>query len=126
MNQTPPRRRVVLAELERRSVFSASAVYGASAFVLLEALRLSAPSISMPDVGLRAAALIVLLGYPVALWLAWHYEVTEDGVDRTDVATSGDIRQRADRSRARRWAPVLLGAIGVLLLAGSASQIFLS
>jgi hypothetical protein len=125
MKQTPPRRRVLLAELERRSVFRASAVYGSAGFVLLEALRLSAPALSMPTTGVRAATVLVLLGYPVALWLAWHFELTDDGVDRTDAASSGDIRARAGRSRARRWAPVLLGAIGVILLSGAASQIFL-
>lgn len=125
MNQIPPRRRVLLAELERRSVFRASAVYGSACFVLLEALRLWAPALSLPAGVLKALAALILIGYPGALWLAWHYEVTDDGVDRTDVASSGDIRQRVDRSRARRWAPVLLGAIGVLLLAGSAGQVFL-
>ncbi len=125
MNQAPPRRRVMLAELERRGVFRASAVYGSACFVLLEALRLWADAVSIPSVAVRLVAALILIGYPVALWLAWHYELSDDGVDRTEVASSGDIRQRVGRARARRWAPVLLGVIGVLLLAGSAGQVFL-
>ena len=126
MKKGPPRRRVLLAELERRSVFRASAVYGSASFVLLEALRLWAPALSIPSGTVRVLAALVLLGYPATLWLAWHYEVTDFGVDRTDVASSGDIRERVDRSRARRWAPALLGAVGLLLLAGSAGQVFLA
>jgi drug/metabolite transporter (DMT)-like permease len=126
MKRPPPRRRVLLAELERRSVFRASAVYGAASFVILEALRVWAPHIGLPSGALRAIATLVLIGFPVALWLAWHYEITGDGVDRTDDASSGEIRRRAGQPRARRWAPTVLGGIGVLLLAGSAAQIFFS
>ncbi|MCL7980187.1 MAG: hypothetical protein M8865_09830 [marine benthic group bacterium] len=125
MNQGFPRRRVLLAEFQRRGVFRASAVYGSVSFVLLEAARLWTPALSLPSGGVRTVAVLILIGYPFALWTAWHYDVTDEGVDRTDAASSGDIRQRVDRSRARRWAPALLGLIGVLLLAGSAAQVLL-
>lgn len=114
----------MLAELERRSVFRTSAVYGAASFVILEAIRIWAPSLGVGPIAVRAAALLVLIGYPLALWLAWHYEVSGDGVDRTGVASSGEIHTLTGMPRARRWAPTLLGAIGILLLAGSAAQIF--
>ena len=75
MNEAPPKRRVLLAEMERRSVFRASAVYGAASFVMLEALRIWAPALGVVPVVVKVATVIVLLGYPVALWLAWHYEL---------------------------------------------------
>lgn len=126
MNEAPPKRRVLLAEMERRSVFRASAVYGAASFVMLEALRIWAPPLGVVPVVVKAATVIVLLGYPFALWLAWHYELSGEGVDRTDQADSDEIRLRTAQSRVRRWAPTLLGVVGILLLAGSAAQIFLA
>jgi hypothetical protein len=126
MNQAPPKRRVLLAEMERRSVFRASAVYGAASFVMLEALRIWAPSLGVAPAVVKGATLIVLLCYPVALWLAWHYEISGEGLDRTDLADSDEIRMRTGQSRLRRWAPTLLGIVGILLLAGSAAQIFLA
>lgn len=126
MNEAPPKRRVLLAEMERRSVFRASAVYGAASFVMLEALRIWAPALGVVPVVVKVATVIVLLGYPVALWLAWHYELSGEGVDRTDQADSDEIRLRTGQSRVRRWAPTLLGVVGILLLAGSAAQIFLA
>ncbi len=124
MNEAPPKRRVLLAEMERRSVFRASAVYGAASFVMLEALRIWAPSLGVAPAAVKVATLIVLLCYPIALWLAWHYELSGEGVDRTDLADSEEIRLRTGQSRLRRWAPTLLGIVGILLLAGSAAQIF--
>ena len=123
MKQKPPRRRVLMAELERRSVFRVSAVYGSAAFVLLEAIRYWAPDLGFSPLVVELAAVIAVLGYPVALYLAWHYEVSGEGVDRTDDASSGEIRERTGKPRARRWAPSLLGVIGVLLLTGAAFQI---
>jgi hypothetical protein len=123
MKQKPPQRRVLMAELERRSVFRVSAVYGSAAFVLLEAIRFWAPDLGFPSLVVELAAVIAVLGYPVALYLAWHYEVSGEGVDRTDDASSGEIRERTGKPRARRWAPSLLGVIGILLLTGAAFQI---
>jgi len=101
-------------------------VYGAASFVMLEALRIWAPALGVVPVVVKVATVIVLLGYPVALWLAWHYELSGEGVDRTDQADSDEIRLRTGQSRVRRWAPTLLGVVGILLLAGSAAQIFLT
>ena len=123
MKQKPPHRRVLMAELERRSVFRVSAVYGSAAFVLLEAVRFWAPDLGVSSLVVELAAVTAVLGYPVALYLAWHYEVSGEGVDRTDDASSGEIRERTGKPRARRWAPSLLGVIGILLLTGAAFQI---
>jgi len=126
MNDRPPKRRVLLAEMERRSVFRASAVYGAASFVLLEALRIWAPSLGVAPVVVKVAALLALFGYPIAVWLAWHYEISGEGLDRTDLANSDEIRLLTGQTRVRRWAPTLLGALGILLLAGATMQIFLA
>ena len=123
MKQKPPQRRVLLAELERRSVFRVSAVYGSAAFVLLEAIRIWAPDVGLPRLAVELAAVIAVLGYPVALYLAWRFEVSGEGMDRTDDASSGEIRERTGKHRMRRWAPGLLGVIGILLLTGAAFRI---
>lgn len=116
------RHRAWIAELERRQVFRVSAVYGAVAFVLLEALRLSkggfAPSPAVVDV----LAILALVGYPVALALAWRFDLTGEGVGQTPPATSGDLAERIERPRPRRWAPVPLGIVGTVLLVAAAWQ----
>jgi hypothetical protein len=120
---SPPRHRVWIAELERRDVFRVSAVYGAMAFVALEGLRLSRADLGLSPGLLDLAALVALCGYPVALLLAWRFDVTGEGVDATPEATSAELRERTGRSRPRRWAPVPLGIVGAVLLGVAAWQV---
>lgn len=121
--ESPPRHRIWIAEFERRDVFRVSAVYGAMAFVVLEALRLSRGGLGVPPALVDLAAVLALLGYPVALVLAWRFDLSGAGVDETPEATSGELRERTGRSRPRRWAPVPLGIVGAVLLGVAAWQI---
>jgi len=115
--------RVWIAELERRDVFRVSAVYGAMAFVALEGLRLSRVDLGLSPGLVDVAAIFALLGYPVALLLAWRFDLSGEGVEETPEATSGELSERTGRSRPRRWAPVPLGFVGALLLAVAAWQV---
>ncbi len=115
--------RVLLAELERRNVFRTSAVYGAASFVILEALRLSKGPIGVSPEAVDILAILALMAYPVALVLAWRFELTGAGVDRTGDSTSGELREHIARPRARRWAPLLLGVVGALLLGAAVWQV---
>ncbi|MFO7587317.1 MAG: hypothetical protein R6X22_04510 [Gemmatimonadota bacterium] len=112
-----------IAELERRDVFRVSAVYGAIAFVVLETLRLSKGGTGLPPALIDLLAIVALLGYPVALFLAWRFDLSGQGVERTPRATSDDLAERVDRSRLRRWAPIPLGVVGVILLVTAAWQV---
>jgi adenylate cyclase len=74
------------AELKRRKVFRVAAVYGAVAFIVLQAADILVPALALPDSLMRGIALISVLFFPVALVLAWAFEMTPDGVRRTDDA----------------------------------------
>ena len=71
------------AELKRRRVFRVMAVYGIVGFLLLQILDLAVPALLLPDWTYRLVALILLLGFPVAIVLAWAFEMTPEGVQRT-------------------------------------------
>ena len=67
------------AELKRRRVFRVMAVYGIVGFVLLQIVDLVVPALLLPEWTYRFVALILLLGFPVALVLAWAFEMTPGG-----------------------------------------------
>lgn len=117
------RHRVWIAELERRDVFRVSAVYGAMAFVMLEGLRLSRADLGLSPGLVDLVALLALFGYPLALMLAWRFDLSGEGVEETPEATSGELKERTGRSRPRRWAPVPLGVMGAILLGVAAWQV---
>ncbi|MEK6253607.1 MAG: hypothetical protein N2B05_02820, partial [Gemmatimonadales bacterium] len=72
------------AELKRRSVFQVAAMYGAVAFVTIEAADLVFPRIPLPEWTIALVVWLALLGFPAALVLAWAYEKTPDGIMATN------------------------------------------
>jgi len=77
--------------MKRRRVFRVIAVYGAVSFVVLEAASVIFPAIPLPDWTVSLVLWMVLLGFPIAVVLAWAFEVTPDGVKLTASADPGEI-----------------------------------
>ncbi len=72
-----------LGELKRRKVYRAAVVYSVASVAIFQAAESILPRLGLPDAAVTAVLLIALLGLPVALVLAWMFEVTSDGVVRT-------------------------------------------
>ncbi len=72
-----------LRELRRRNVYRVAVAYAAAAFVVVQAARLLVPALLLPDWIYRAVVLTALLGFPIALVIAWAFELTPEGVRRT-------------------------------------------
>jgi TolB-like protein len=74
--------KLLLSELRRRKVFRVAAVYAAVAFVVWQAADIAFPALRLPEWTLTLVVVLAILGFPVALVLAWAFEVTPDGVVR--------------------------------------------
>jgi TolB-like protein len=70
----------LIAELKRRRVVRVAAVYGAVGFVVLQAADLMLPRLAVPDWALTLIVVLTILGFPIALVLAWALELTPEGV----------------------------------------------
>ena len=79
------------AELKRRKVFRVMAVYGAVGFVLLQVVELLVPALLLPEWTFRFVALLLLVGFPVAIIVAWAFEMTPEGIQRTEDAAAGEL-----------------------------------
>jgi TolB-like protein/Flp pilus assembly protein TadD len=108
------------AELKRRRVFRVAAVYGATAFVVVQAADVLQEALRLPDAFLTGVAVLALLGFPIAIVLAWAYERTPEGVVRTGVATTQEIAEIVAQPAARRWPSGLLALVGVAALVAAA------
>lgn len=71
-----------VAELKRRKVFRVAAPYAAVAFVIAQVAALLLPALLLPEWGYRLVIVLLILGLPVALVLAWAYELTAEGLVR--------------------------------------------
>jgi len=76
------------AELTRRKVFKIGAAYLVAAWLLIQAASIGFPAFDAPPWVLRVFILIALLGFPLALILAWVLEATPEGV-RVDASARG-------------------------------------
>jgi TolB-like protein/Tfp pilus assembly protein PilF len=107
------------AELKRRRVFRVMAVYGIVGFVLLQLVDLAVPALLLPEWTYRLVALFLLLGFPVAIVLAWALEMTPEGVRRTTEAAPGELTEIIAAPASKRWPAGVLALVGMTaLLAG--------
>jgi len=108
----------LFAELKRRHVFKVAAIYGATAFVLLQLADLLVEALKLPADFLTMVTVLVLLGFPLALILAWAFEVTPEGVRRVDAASPEELAEIVAQPASKRW------PAGLLALAGVAALVF--
>ena len=103
------------AELKRRNVYRVAVAYAVVAWLLIQIATQTFPFFEIPNWAVRLVVLLLALGFPIALVLAWAFEVTPEGVQRTDDTAGGASRT----SRMRRgvfWTLVALGAAAGVLL----------
>ena len=120
MSDTTPAYQRFFAELKRRRVFRVMAVYGAVGFVLMQIVELLVPALLLPDWTYRFIALMVLLGCPIAVILAWAFDLTPEGVRRMGEAEPGELTQIIEAPASKRWPAGLLALAGVTALIAGA------
>ena len=118
MTDRPRRYQTFFAELKRRQVFKVAAVYGAVAFAVMQAADFLVPALRLPEAVATAIALVAILGFPLALVLAWAFERTPEGVQRERSASSAELEAIVFQPRGRRWPAGILALAGVVLMAG--------
>jgi TolB-like protein len=95
------------------------AVYGAVAFVVLQVADILQEGLNLPESFLPVATAVLLLGFPIAIVLAWAFESTPEGIKRTEDAAPGELRAIMSAPASQRWPAGILALVGVTaLLAG--------
>ena len=83
----------LIAELKRRNVFRVGVAYAIVGWLLLEVASVVLPALHLPDWALTLLVVFVVAGFPLALIVAWAFELTPEGlkreaeVDRTESTT---------------------------------------
>jgi TolB-like protein/Tfp pilus assembly protein PilF len=70
----------LVAELKRRSVFKVGVAYLVVGWLVIQVAATVSPQLSLPEWAPRLITLVVLLGFPISLVLAWIFDVTPEGV----------------------------------------------
>jgi TolB-like protein/cytochrome c-type biogenesis protein CcmH/NrfG len=86
----------ILQELQRRKVIRAAAVYIVAAWLLLQIAATIAPIMNLPGWFERLVLALLILGFPIALILAWSLELTPDGIAADSSAQSSHSGRAVD------------------------------
>ena len=97
-------------ELKRRKVVRVAVVYGAVAWAVLQVADIVLPALGLPGKMMTGLVVLLGLGFPVALGLAWAFDLTGEGVKRTEPSAEGSSSQGWVSARTLAAAAVLVAA----------------
>jgi TolB-like protein/Flp pilus assembly protein TadD len=103
----------ILAELKRRNVFRVGVAYVLLAWVVIQVTDTVGPAISLPEWTLTVVTWFGVIGFPFALFFAWAFELTPDGLKREKDVDRG---QSVTQSTGRKIDFVIIGLLVVALL----------
>ena len=99
------------AELKRRNVYKVAVAYAIVGWLLVQVATQVFPFFEIPNWAVRLIVLMIVIGFPIALVIAWAFELTPEGLKRTEDV---DLAAAAQRPRHRAW-------IVVVIIAGAMS-----
>jgi TolB-like protein/Flp pilus assembly protein TadD len=96
-----------LTELKRRKVYRVAVAYVIVAWLLIQAASILFPTFEAPPWVMKVFVSAVILGFPVALILAWAFELTPEGIRRSEEVTP---RESKTPKAGRRWTAIIVAA----------------
>src|SRR5213079_2665892 len=100
------------AELRRRNVYKVAVAYTIVGWLMIQIATQVFPFLEIPTWVVRLVIALVAIGFPIALVIAWAFEVTPEGIKRTE-----DADVSAPRAR-RKHAWIYIAAIGAIVSIG--------
>jgi adenylate cyclase len=97
------------AELKRRNVYKVAIAYGVVAWLLMQIASQIFPFFEIPNWAVRLVVLLLVIGFPVAIILAWAFELTPEGLKRTEVAD--ELPRKSEQKRAWIYVVIIAGAV---------------
>ncbi len=76
-------------ELKRRNIYRVVVVYGITGWILVQIASIAANTFGAPTWVMKMIITLILLGFPIAMVLTWAFEVTPEGVQKTESETDG-------------------------------------
>src|SRR6266404_300835 len=102
------------AELRRRNVYKVAVAYAIVGWLLVQVATQVFPFLEIPNWVVRLVIALVIIGFPIALIIAWAFEATPEGIKRTEDA---DLNAAARVPKKHAWIYVVVvgAAISIAL-----------
>jgi serine/threonine-protein kinase len=102
--------KIFFGELKRRNVYKVGVAYAVVAWLLIQVATQVFPFLDIPTWMIRLIIIMSALGFPIALIIAWAFELTPEGIKRTE-----DADAARQRSRGGVWIVVIVVAAALSL-----------
>src|SRR5881409_1274089 len=100
-------------ELKRRNVYKVAVAYAIVGWLLVQIATQVFPFLEIPNWVVRLVIALVAIGFPIALVIAWAFEITPQGIERTEVA---DTMPLAAGQKKHAW--IYVAIVGAVLSIG--------
>jgi serine/threonine-protein kinase len=97
-------------ELRRRNVYKVAVAYAVVGWLLIQVATQVFPFLEIPNWAIRVIILLIALGFPIALIIAWAFELTPEGIKRTE-----DADAARQHSRGSVWIALVVIAAALSL-----------
>jgi len=111
----------LFSELRRRNVFRVALTYAVVAWLLIEIASVFLPMVDAPQAIITAFVVLLAVGFAVALFISWSFEMTPEGLKRTQDLTPDDVIPYWSR---RKFAKFIIGT-AVIAFGLSAYQLLI-
>jgi TolB-like protein len=101
------------AELKRRNVYKVAVAYIVAGWALSQGIAQVFPVFDVPNWVIRLIVVLIIIGLPIALVLAWMFELTPQGIKRTETADAMPAAAQQPRHRAWIFVIIIAGAISL-------------
>jgi len=98
----------LFSELKRRNVYKVAVAYAVVGWLLIQVATQVFPFLEIPNWMIRLVILVAALGFPISVVIAWAFELTPEGIKRTEAADAA--RQH---SRGHVWIAVVVIAVAL-------------
>ena len=99
------------SELKRRNVYKVAVAYAVVGWLVAQIATQIFPFLEIPNWVVRLIIMVIAIGFPIALVIAWAFELTPEGVKRTE-----DVDVTEKRSRRGAWIYIVI--VGAILSIG--------
>jgi TolB-like protein/Flp pilus assembly protein TadD len=107
----PVNPKTFFGELKRRNVYKVAVAYAVAGWALAQGIAQVFPVFDIPNWVVRLIVLLIVIGFPIALVIAWAFELTPEGIKRTEDVDL--VAQRQSRNRTWIYVVIVAGAMSI-------------
>ena len=82
------------SELKRRNVYKVAVAYAVVGWLLIQIATQVFPFFEIPNWAVRLVVALIAIGFPIAVIIAWAFELTPEGIKRTEGSGNDNLEQR--------------------------------